>query len=83
MSLLSKQLHIEAIIELQSKSIDEIAEMLVSNELSFKSYRNRVIRKDFYKLLGENKLATRDIYIDLEERYDLKERCLYGIINGK
>jgi hypothetical protein len=63
---------------LEDLNYEEIAEKFVNNELAFKQFRNKCIKKDFKELDGTK--GRMDVFTDLEEKYDIQSCRIRRII---
>ena len=61
---------------LEDLSLEEIAEGLVNNTISFKRFRDRCIKEDFrdaMKVVGAKRMS---VYTDLAIKYNLSENTI-------
>ena len=82
MSTLFNHLKNNCIEFLDDMSMEEIAEMIVNNQLSFVAFRNIQLKKDFNEMNKEVDVKKMQIYSDLEDVYCLKERAIIEVVKS-
>lgn len=82
MSTLYKHLKDSCIDFLEDMSKEQIAEMIVSNKLSFVEFRNIQIKKDYDEMMKPLESKKMQVYNNLEEIYCLKERAIIDVVKG-
>lgn len=82
MSTLFSHLKDNCIEFLKELSTEEIAEMIVNNELSFVAFRNIQLKKDFAEMVKPLDSKKMQIYCELEEMYCLKERAIIDVVKS-
>ena len=82
MSTLYNHLKENCIEFLENMSKEEIAEMIVNNELSFVGFRNIQLKKDFNEMMKPVNTKKMGVYTTLEETYCLKERAIIDVVKS-
>ena len=82
MSTLYSHLKENCIEFLNELSTEEIAEMIVNNELSFVGFRNIQLKKDFTEMMKPIDSKKMQVYNNLEDVYCLKERAIIDVVKS-
>ena len=72
-----------AIKMFEDLTLEQIAEQLIENKLSLKNFRNIAIRNEYYEMLKTGNFQIQEIYVELQEKYDLNDRSLRLAVTGR
>lgn len=73
----------EFITMLEDLSLEEIAEGLVNNTISYRKFRNKVIKSEFEEIRKKTGKNILDVHIDLSEKYFVSDSTIRDAIKDK
>ena len=68
---------------LEDLSLEEIAEGLVNNTISYRKFRNKVIKSEFEEIREKTGKNILDVHIDLSEKYFVSDSTIRDAIKDK